>query len=204
MTKTINGNLLLAKYYDISGVKHTLSIDDYKNLVNAGDKSALADFIYNRLHTRYLKPFIFSDPDYVKHFKNGFSIMANCCLLIETLESFKQGLGDSNRNSQKLFVDFLGTDPNFTDLKSFEAQFYFSIRCGILHQGETTNGWIISRSGKSLFDSLKLKVDAVVFLKSLDKSLNEYRQTLINSDFTDTVWVNFLKKMTILITNCAK
>lgn len=204
MAKTINTKLLLAKYSDENGIKQQISIFDYHNFVVAKDKDAIADLIFFRLHSRYIKPFKYCDIDYTRHYKNSFSIMANCCLLIETLESFKNGLADSNRQSQKLFVDFLSTDKNFTAFKAREVEFYFSVRCGILHQGETTNGYILTISGSIFFDVSKLKINAVMFLENLEKSLNEYRSNLKSSDWSDPLWQNLFTKMTSIINNCAK
>ncbi|WP_433763702.1 hypothetical protein [Flavobacterium ginsenosidimutans] len=204
MSKTVDQSLLLAKYYDAQGIKHTVSIADYMIMEYNKDKGAIAGFIFNRLHSRYLKPFQFPETAYAAQYKNGFSIMANCCMLIETLESFKQGLGSSNRQSEKLFVDFLTTDTNFTDFRSNESDFYTHIRCGILHQGETTGGWIIGRSGKRLFDAAKLKVDAFCFMDSLQESLQDYCLLLQSSDWSDPIWQNFLTKMSVSIAHCAK
>lgn len=204
MAKSIDKKLLLAKYYDSKGVKQTVSIAKYQDLVSNKDKEAISDFIFNRLHSRYLKPFLFPESVFNEQYKNGFSIMANCCMLIETLESFKQGLGDSNGKSKQLFIDFLGNDRNFTAFQLRETEFYISIRCGILHQGETTNGWIISRKGKQLFDPVKLKVDAVIFMQHLEESLKDYCILLKKSDWSDLVWQNFLNKMSVSIANCSR
>jgi len=204
MTKKIDTTILLAQYYDSKGIIHAISIADYLGMVNIKDKEAIADFLYNRLHARYLKPFFFNDNLFNEQYKNGFSIMANCCMLIETLESFKQGLGDSNRKSKQLFNDFLANDLNFSVFQSRETEFYFSIRCGILHQGETTNGWIISRKGTVLFDPIKLKVNAVIFMQNLEESLKDYCLSLVQSDWSDLIWQNFLKKMSVSIANCSR
>jgi len=44
--------------------------------------------------------------------------MAIVCLLIETLQSFKKGRGDSNRKSGQAFKEFLLADKNFDELKT--------------------------------------------------------------------------------------
>lgn len=49
------------------------------------------------------------------------------------------------------------------------------MRCGILHQGETYNGWKIIRTGKILNNKT---INATKFLKALDSTLKKYRDEL--------------------------
>lgn len=93
-------------YFDSNNPKNSVTFEDYKKFVDDKNKNAIADFIYKRLYSRYIKPFEFDDATYKKEYKNGFSMMASFCLLIETLQSFRKGLGDSNGQSTDLFKDF--------------------------------------------------------------------------------------------------
>ena len=89
-----NTSVELARYFDDNNVERKVTVANYHNLFSSSkDKNSIADFIYFRLFSRYLKPFTFDNTDFTKYFKNGFSIIANCCLLVETLESFKKGFG---------------------------------------------------------------------------------------------------------------
>lgn len=68
----------------------------------------------------------------------GFAVLALDCLLIETLQQFRQGRNETpTRQSPRYFVDFL-TQTSFG--KHFDEptaeQFYVQVRCGILHQAE--------------------------------------------------------------------
>lgn len=204
MTKKLNLTIELARYYDNTGKLKTVSIQNYLDAVNNQDKFYIAEFIYNRLYSRYLKPYSFKDKTFNKEYKNGFSIMANCCLLVETLQSFKNGWGDSGNKSGKAFEQFFRTDKNFTELQSSGADFYKNVRCGILHQGETTGGWTISRDGKALIDDKTLKIDAITFSKRLEKSLSSYKDELINEKWDSATWDNFRTKMRKIISNCEK
>src|SRR6266496_2360952 len=108
--------------------------------------------IYHRFYGRYIKPFHFEERRYKKHYKNGFSMMASACLLIEALESFYQGLEETpKRENQQMFVSFFKRE---TDFKAFRnSSFYRDVRCGILHQGETTGGFTVTRlESLPLFD----------------------------------------------------
>lgn len=202
MTKhKIDASYELARYFD-KGTKVTVSVEQYNEALAAVDKKEIANMVYHRLHARYLKPFLFKDKIYKNEYKNGFSIMANCCLLIETLHSFKNGWSDSNGRSGQAFKDFFNSDKNFKELKSRGNEIYVNIRCGILHQGETTNGWKIDRDDKTLIDGKT--IHAVTFLKRLEKSLEEYRDSLQNEKWDSELWDNLRRKMRKIISNCAK
>jgi hypothetical protein len=205
MVKYIDTTIELARFYDENGLLNTITIDDYNALIDRQDQTAIADFIYNRLHSRYIKPFQFVEKSgkFVKEYKNGFSIMANCCLLIETLQSFRNGWGDSNKKSEQAFKQFFSTDKNFQELQNKGREFYLNIRCGILHQGETTNGWKINREDNGLlFDEKQMVVDSITFIKRLDKSLIAYTLELKSEKWDSEIWDNFRTKMRKIISNC--
>jgi len=73
----------------------------------------------------------------------GFAVLALDCLLVETLQQFRMGVPDSDRESRAYFVSFL-TETSFSlhfgedkSKGSLADMFYDQIRCGILHQAET-------------------------------------------------------------------
>lgn len=77
----------------------------------------------------------------------GFSIMALCCLLVETLQGFRTGTSDQTK---KLFVKFLrrpAFGASFAEDKIAEC-FVKGMRHGILHEAETRK-WVIWREAPS-------------------------------------------------------
>jgi len=179
---------------DKTNLSSTMTVAQYNVLADKGDRHELARFVRQRFEERYFRP-INSTPATDKH---GFTIMAVCCLLIETLESFYQGRADTKGKSRKMFSDFFERD---TALKVFgggNAWFYCDIRCGILHQSEARNGWHIVRSGP-LIDHSKKRINATRFIRELRKSVDIYAQ-LIEDD--DVVWSHFKKKMQAVCGNC--
>lgn len=73
----------------------------------------------------------------------GFSIVALCCLVIETLQSFREG---ASRKTEKQFVEFLRRPAfagAFEDDKLAEC-FVKGVRNGIFHEAETRK-WLIRR-----------------------------------------------------------
>jgi len=196
----------LARYYDENGKFFTVTIKNYKNMLEQKNKEKIADFIYNRLYSRYIKPFEYQDEKkdnrktYQIHYKNGFSMMASYCLLIETLQSFKNGWGDSDRKSGQAFKEFFKDNEDFSTLKNKGKEIYSHVRCGILHQGETTGGWKIRRDGDEL--EKDKTINAVMFGKALEKALEDYRGKLQTEEWDSEIWDNFRTKMRKIIQNC--
>jgi len=159
-------------------------------------KSNLIKLIHHRFHNRYVK--------HVKKIDSGFLKMAVSCLMIETLESFRQGRKDTKGKGvgKKMFKDFFTLEQKlFPGFKDIAADFYSSIRCGILHQAETTNAWRILRKGP-LLDEMHWAINATKFVHSLDGSLDSYVESLKSNDFNSKIWKNALFKIEDVCQNC--
>lgn len=196
-----------------------ITAEDCINYLNAKDKEKLANFIYDRLYGRYLKPFDFPSSRYISDYKNGFSIMANCCLLIETFVSFaEKKFRNTERQSGKCFCYFFSSNKLFSLLSDgalkqdgsladkrdggIPNDFFENLRCGILHNGETRKGWKITRKADiPYFEPTTKTINAFKFAKLLNKSLEIYRDQLIASDFdNDELWINFRNRLNDIIT----
>lgn len=123
---------------------------------------AFADYFETRLKLRYLLPIdtLISEGTLRGE---GFSIVALQCTLIEFLAAVKDGknyrrltkaehkagvkIGPNEYdNSREIFTKFLSGDPVFAPAFPTidEAEeFYVSVRCGLLHEAQTKNGWTI-------------------------------------------------------------
>ncbi len=86
-------------------------------------------------------------PTDTDHCIPGFSIMAICCLLVETLQSFREKTGTAQ--AKEIFKSFLSL-PAFEGAfcNSVAELFYYGIRNGIVHEGETRR-WVIWRDEPS-------------------------------------------------------
>lgn len=194
---------------DTTQISKGITIEKYKSLESKKNKVEISEIIYKRFHERYIKPHSYPCSLYKSQYKNGFSIMASCCLLIEAYESFKKGLEHTNGTSKEQFIDFFNSEQEFEEFNKLEINkvpisksFYKCVRCGILHQGETLNGWKITRKGIKLFDEKTLKLDATLFMELLDKVLKSYCSKLEEIDWDDPLWKNARKKMYFIIKNC--
>ena len=152
-------------------------------------KVNLIELIYHRFYNRYVK--------HLDNIDSGFLKMAVSCLMIETMESFRQGKKDTKGKGvgQRMFLDFFTIEEKlFPGFKEIASDFYTSIRCGILHQAETTNGWRILRKD-AILDKANKTINSSKFVKSLEKALENYIESLKNNDFKSTIWKHALFKI---------
>jgi hypothetical protein len=175
-----------------------------------GGWSKKPDFIRRRLYERYIDPVkalnLHAD---TKEKKNGFYIMAASCLLIETLVSYWRGWETTEPckdakgkkvpgKSSRAFRLFFRTQPRFRELRG--TRFYKHVRCGILHQGETTGGWTVERTGP-LFDG-KNCINATRFHNQVALATSDYVRVLRNPPAGSKWRRNFDGKMRAVIANC--
>ena len=190
---------VLAEFSDPSGKTRRISVSEYNEMVFKRDTGHLAEFVYYRFYGRYIKPFFFRNSVYKKHYKNGFAMLASGCLLIEALESFYQGTETTQGRGDDVFDSFFKRSTRFKELSG--VGFYKNIRCGLLHQAETTGGFVIGRTGP-LFESHKKRINTQKFLEALDSELQEYKRRLTRSDWDSELWDNFRRKMRFIIKHC--
>ncbi len=155
----------------IAGSKTT---DDWKvfkpKLAPGGDpaawETAFTEYFHGRLSARYIDPVkVLQDNGTFQG--EGFSIAAIQCSLIEFLESTVQGMsyrflrrGDTlgpyeYSRSGDMFESFLVNRAPFN--AEFNAttahDFYEGVRCGLLHEARTKNGWVIwAKHGGRIID----------------------------------------------------
>ena len=180
-----------------------VTVEQYEKWRDAQKTEEIADFLYGRHFRRYLKPFTFDSEDYKTNYKNGFSMMASYCLLIETIEGFYRGWPRSK--NEVAFLKFFTRDNHFKEfaVNDIPSQFYKNVRCGILHQGETSGGWLISRKKHvPLLDEAKKTINVNKFGAKLEKSLKDYTNQLKKSRWDSELWKHAKERMKSLIKNC--
>lgn len=177
-------------------LSNTVKVADYQAMEKTHDLAKIADFVHQRFEQRYLLP-VEVDPKK----KNGFTMMAVSCLMIEALESFYQGWPDTRNKSELAFYKFFDRNQNFAFMRGLAGEFYKHVRCGILHQAETTGGWRIRRDGVTLNRSSKT-INATKFVSEVRAALSNYCQELGNSKWEDGIVKNLRKKMTSICRNC--
>jgi len=171
------------------------SVHDYQVARDAQDSLKISEAIRKRFTERYISPVADAEG------KNGFAMMAISCLMIEALESFYKG--SETANVESAFRSFFARAAPFKEFRGHEHQFYKCVRCGILHQAETTGGWKVIRTGP-LFDQATLTINATKFLRKLRLVLDEFCDGLKTAEWDSAVWKNVLKKMDAICKNCQK
>ena len=93
-------------------------------------RQAIAEMVFHRLRGRYIKPFLFSDTNFEDHCNNGFSIMASCCLLVETLECFYKGWEKTQDRGKEVFESFFRREfKGEPALKGFNGERFYAHAC---------------------------------------------------------------------------
>ena len=169
------------------------SVEDYRKLEDVQDREAIASFLEARFTERYLSP-IQVEPTR----KNGFTMMAIACLMIEALECFSQGKANSKRESARMFASFFRRWHGFSMFDPVSDQFYQHVRCGILHQAETTGSWRIRRAGPLLDNKT---INATAFVRALQNVLTRYCDDLREQPWDSATWQAFRAKMKSICTN---
>lgn len=86
--------------------------------------------------------------------------------------------------------------------KGLPHDFYRPVRCGLLHNVETRNGWKISRNG-DLFNKTSKIINANKFMDNLIDVMKIFREQLVISDFdNDQIWTTFKARVDYLLNNC--
>jgi hypothetical protein len=121
-----------------------------------GEWSEAVKAFEDRIAVRFLRPVDelvrWEEEQRTKTF--GFAILAIDCLVIETLQAFREGVTNHRKKSGPLFTAFLeGWDafrecvPRDANLTSLAYRFYGDCRCALLHSGSTEGDLIVAISG---------------------------------------------------------
>lgn len=172
----------------------TITVARYQEFERGKNREAIARLIQERFSARYLDPVSSGK-------QHGFAMMAISCLMVEALESFIRGWPDSNGKSKEAFRSFFDRNDAFQIFRSCPDDFYYGVRCGILHQAETTRGLRIKRVGP-LFESSTRTINANEFVSRLKEVLADYCEQLKRQPWDSEMWSNLRKKMKAICSNC--
>ena len=206
------------RYYEKQELLEYL-MDEVENLIkDETNKKLISELIYQRYYNRFLKLFFYNSKvelsyykknsnaivknDFNTEYKNGFIIMTSCCLLIETIASYFEGINQTKKSGSEVF-NFIFNKANEynNDLKDFVNEpFYKNVRCALLHQGETYNKFKIRRDG-ILYDRENKIINAKLFCDSLNQFLISYKKELCAEKWDGALWDNCRLKLRFIIQN---
>ncbi|WP_197432708.1 hypothetical protein [Pseudovibrio brasiliensis] len=150
------------------------------------------EFLLTRLDTRYLKPIRILQANGCFE-GEGFAIVSVQCALLEFLAALKIGKNYRyvrNRadleayeynGSKVLFRDFLMTEEPFKDWFTSDEEaesFYANVRCALLHEARTKDGWRIWATGSPAVDPKNKIVRRNSLYEAIDQYLVSYGQLL--------------------------
>lgn len=150
-----------------------LSEDNEQNWAKA------VEIVRDRLSGRFLK---FAD-ECLNDPHSGFVVLAIDCLLAETIEQFKSGAISGSGNSRKYITRFLSSarfQPYFD--KHARTHFYEDIRCGLLHQAEAREMWLVRRGSSAMLQQVRDRrgyiIDVKLFHRAVHGTLDDYLERL--------------------------
>ena len=116
-----------------------------------------------------------------EHRAVGFVTLAIDCLLLETLEAFRQGLTDTRHQSRQLCTSFLANRPafKFFFVGDLATRFYFEFRCGIVHNAQVFGTGRVWSVGPLLeVDERRITINRTAFHQALMQELGAYLDEL--------------------------
>lgn len=187
------------------------TVGDWKNLTLDPDKPASADWqkaleIFDaRIRCRFLDPVdrLIEFDECQSRQTFGFAILAIDFLVIETLQGFRDGVLDHNRQSKKLFTRFLTQWDAFTKClpqndnpQECAGQVYRDYRCALHHSGSTKGAFRVRVSGPMFHfkNDQEVKINRTCLHKKLKCEFKAYLDDLRRLDKND-LRRNFLNKM---------
>lgn len=184
------------------------------------DRRALVRFIRERHEERFFLPIKRLREAEMNWQGHGFAMMSLCSLLVETIQSYREGLpstfgGDIAKFKNEshvpktyqipatLNVDGIGAFRRFFQDYSAELggidgeSFYRNVRNGLLHQGQTKAGWKINWGRDDLFANKVIDRDR--FASGLEQAFHRYLQDLSASEWNSDIWKSARRKIWWLI-----
>lgn len=178
--------------------RYTASDWNALNLTTKSDWRKAVRILEDRLNARFFDAVeAIDEQDF-----SGFAVLALDCLLIETLQQFKEGVRETPRGKNGLYFErFLTSLPFSMHFDKTKAEkFYDHFRCGILHQAEikvSSKVWRVGQLVAPTSDGTGLIINRRKFHSVLRQAFASYLRTLRNR--TDAkLCQNFVQKMTYI------
>ncbi|SMD16308.1 hypothetical protein [Rhizobium sp. RU36D] len=156
------------------------------------------DVLRDRIHGRFITPAqTLIDVDKANKPQTfGFAILALDCLVLETIQGFKEGVPNHTGHSTRLFKAFLSNWQPFLDCLNAgmvaatkAGEFYKQGRCALHHSG-ATDKMTVGISGPMMrFNSGEITVNRTLFHTELVAEFDRYLEAL-----TDPASVDLRKK----------
>lgn len=155
-----------------------------------------ADMVHDRLNGRFLR----YATNALRSPYSGFVVLAIDSLVLETLQQFRLGVTTEGRGKSEKYITAILARPQFNQhfVGTAPKDFYADIRCGLLHQAEARNKWLIWRNQEQMLSVQPGKryiIDVRLFHRAVLACLKSYLREVRhpeNQDLRAKLW----KKMT--------
>jgi hypothetical protein len=182
-------------------ISEKYTTDDWKALKfsEETDWALAVAMFHDRIHSRYIDHI----DALLSRKVSGFVVLSLDCVLVETLQQFREGTRNTPyRMGKAYFVNFLtGTvfSQHFT--ATCAKRFYEEIRCGLLHQSEAEGSSRIKRGARPLVeltaDEKSVIVNVPLFHGMLKEVIASYEKELRKPESADARRA-FRKKMNFI------
>ncbi len=168
-----------------------------------GDWLKAVDVLRDRIHGRFITPaqtlIEFDKGNKQQTF--GFAVLALDCLVLETIQGFKEGVPNHTGHSTRLFKEFLGAWEPFIDCldagmvaETKAVEFYKQGRCALHHSGATEK-MTVGISGPMIkFGNDNITVNRTLLHTELVAEFDRYLEALSNPQSVG-LRIKFLLKM---------
>lgn len=161
--------------------------------LSSADWLTAIQILRDRLEGRYFRflHHLIEDPH------SGFIVLSVDCLLAETLAQFRAGFtsGDSRRGR---FIKQFLAGPRFHHHFDEQARtrFYEDIRCGLLHQAEAKQMWLVRRNQPEMLQKVETEsgyiIDVQKFHAAVHDSFEDYCEELLDPscvELRSNLWI---------------
>lgn len=149
-----------------------------------------------RIDERFLQPVRVLLERRQEHVVPGFAALALDCLLIDTIQSFREGRTSTGEVSPaRSFRDFLRAAP-FSDFNNEDrSSFFHYVRNALLHNGETRGDWRVRADGPAMLTKRGRTriINRTLFHSAIESEFTKYCQELANGPAD--VREKFLRRM---------
>lgn len=181
--------------------KYTANDWNSLDFTDEQDWQKAVDILCDRIQERYFSPIdilisIDNEKSVIER-SFGFAILALDCLLVETFQSFIDGVESSEGRSRQIFVKFLTTRSRFKTHfdETLAEKFYSEYRSGILHQGEIQGDGLLWSIGSLVMQlGNQISINRTAFHNALKDEFQDYIDQLRSPAETE-LRKNFKKKM---------
>lgn len=195
---TLPDNFEIAPGHRVKGWKSLMLEDDNGT---PADWAKAIDILDARIRRRFIEPaqLLIDAEDRRGRGANGFAVLAIDFLLIETIQGFREGLTNHDRQSKALFKAFLTNWPVFTacvpggkDIDNLATRIFEQGRCALHHTGSTDRIIVrksdtVGKRGKVFVfhDDGRITINRTLLHKELSKAFDDYLTDLRGPENTD-------------------